>query len=197
VIARWFFPLFFFSGACALGYQVVWLRLAMAHHGVNTPIVAVVLSVFMGGISVGSLLAGALARRGAISLNARGSASPLRLYALAELAIALSGLVVPFALAAGSPFALLFDAGEAWSSLAHYLASGFWIATVLGPGAIAMGATHVRVGSALVTGWASLSLSCSSNRPTATCAENSVYRSMLASTLRHPNDDPGWLRPTA
>ncbi|KAB2962516.1 MAG: hypothetical protein F9K18_09695, partial [Thermoanaerobaculia bacterium] len=55
---RWFFPIFFLSGACALVYQVAWLRLAMARHGVTAPLVAIVLSVFMAGIAAGSLLAG-------------------------------------------------------------------------------------------------------------------------------------------
>lgn len=134
---RWFFPVFFLSGACALAYQVVWLRLAMARFGVTAPIVAIVLSVFMAGIAAGSLLAGRLARR----LAAADASLPLELYGATELAIALSGLLVPRALARGVPVAHLLGAGQEWSSLAHYLVSGAWIAALLAPGTVAMGAT--------------------------------------------------------
>jgi spermidine synthase len=52
------FLLFFFSGFCSLLYQVVWVRMAFAHFGVITPVLSVVLSVFMLGLGLGSLLAG-------------------------------------------------------------------------------------------------------------------------------------------
>jgi len=49
-----FFFFFFFSGFCSLVYQVVWLRVAMAGFGVTTPLISIVLSVFMAGLALGS-----------------------------------------------------------------------------------------------------------------------------------------------
>jgi hypothetical protein len=50
----WFFGFFFVSGFCSLVYQVVWLRLAMATFGVTTPLVSMVLSIFMAGLALGA-----------------------------------------------------------------------------------------------------------------------------------------------
>lgn len=134
---RWFFPVFFLSGACALVYQVVWLRLAMAAYGVTAPMVAIVLSIFMGGIALGSLLAGAAARRGArapVSL-------PLRIYALVELVIALSGVAVQQWMGHGLTLGARLGAEGEWASLSHYAVAGSWVALLLLPATTAMGAT--------------------------------------------------------
>src|SRR5260370_12843495 len=56
------FLLFFCSGFCSLLYQVVWVRMAFAHFGVITPVLSVVLSVFMLGLGLGSWLGGKWAR---------------------------------------------------------------------------------------------------------------------------------------
>src|SRR6185295_19399226 len=81
-----FFGLFLVSGFCGLVYQVVWLRIAMAQFGVTTPMVSIVLSVFMAGLALGSWGAGRIARR----LRGSRPATLLRLYAAAELVIATS-----------------------------------------------------------------------------------------------------------
>lgn len=60
---RWFYGFFLASGFCSLVYEVVWLRLAMAKFGATTPSVSTVLAVFMGGLALGSWLAGRVARR--------------------------------------------------------------------------------------------------------------------------------------
>ena len=52
------FALFFLSGFCGLLYQVIWVRLAFSHFGVITPVLSVIVSVFMLGLSVGSWAAG-------------------------------------------------------------------------------------------------------------------------------------------
>ena len=52
------FGLFLASGFCGLLYQVVWLRLAFAAFGVITPVLSIVLSVFMLGLSLGSWAGG-------------------------------------------------------------------------------------------------------------------------------------------
>ena len=58
-----FFCFFFLSGFCSLVYQVVWLRVAMADFGVTTPLVSMVLSVFMAGLALGSWGGGVLVGR--------------------------------------------------------------------------------------------------------------------------------------
>jgi spermidine synthase len=136
-IMGWYFAFFIVSGFCSLIYEVVWLRLAMAAFGVTTPLVSIVLSVFMAGLALGSFGGGRLARR----LETGNPSIPLRLYAVAELAIGFSGLAVPSQLAWGA--ALLATAGQGvdWNSASYYLASGGWITLTLLPYAICMGAT--------------------------------------------------------
>lgn len=50
--SRWFFLFFLISGFCSLVYEVIWLRLSMAKFGVTTPMVSIVLSVFMAGLGL-------------------------------------------------------------------------------------------------------------------------------------------------
>ncbi len=138
---RWFFAFFAVSGFCGLVYQVVWLRLAMAAFGVTAPIVSVIVSVFMAGLALGSVGAGRLQQR----LAKAGPAAAVRAYALAELAIALSGEVVPAGLAWGRN---AISAGG-WGSLGHYLAAGAWATLVILPFCVAMGATYPLAMSAL------------------------------------------------
>ncbi|HYW41616.1 MAG TPA: hypothetical protein VE959_02090 [Bryobacteraceae bacterium] len=130
--SRLFFLFFFFSGFCSLVYQVVWLRVAMAAFGVTTPLISIVLSVFMAGLALGSWGGGRLVRRS----GKRPAAFFVRVYGATELAIGVSGLVVVRLLGAGR--GLL--AGS-WGSAGHYLASGSWIALVMLPFCTCMGAT--------------------------------------------------------
>jgi spermidine synthase len=78
------------SGACALVYQVAWLRLLRLVFGGSTAASATVLAIFMGGLGLGGLLLGRYADR---------HPRPLQLYARLELGIA--------ALAALSPLLIL------------------------------------------------------------------------------------------
>lgn len=134
---RWFFAFFFVSGFCSLVYEVVWLRLCIAKFGVTTPMVSIVLSLFMAGLGIGSWLGGSFIRRHP-NLSA---ATLLRLYGALELVIGISGLVVPALMNAG--YALVRDAGTgvAWGSSLYYLASGAWVSLALLPWCTAMGAT--------------------------------------------------------
>ena len=52
------FLLFFVSGFCGLLYQVVWTRLAFASFGIIMPVLSVVISLFMLGLSLGAWLGG-------------------------------------------------------------------------------------------------------------------------------------------
>jgi predicted membrane-bound spermidine synthase len=128
------FLLFFCSGFCSLVYQVVWLRLAFAHFGIVTPVLSVVLSVFMLGLGAGSLLAG---RWGPV-LAQRLKVSPAALYGCAELIIALGAPAVPALFALGER--LLLQVGAA--SSAEYLAlSAAAITLTILPWCLMMGAT--------------------------------------------------------
>jgi len=137
------FVCFTISGACSLVYEVVWLRLAMASFGVTTPMVSIVLSVFMAGLALGSWLGGATARR------LGGAGNLLRVYGWVELAIGLSAILVPLGLRAGH--ALLVSSSVGFSCDAHYLASGVIIVALLLPSCTAMGAT-LPLGLAVLRG---------------------------------------------
>jgi spermidine synthase len=130
----WFFLFFFISGFCSILYEIVWLRLSMAQFGVTSALVSIMLSMFMAGLGLGSWLSGHLIRR----YGGRITFPALRLYALAELLIGVSAVLVPYELQLGR--ALLQRVGVS-SSLAYYVASGVWIALTLVPWCACMGAT--------------------------------------------------------
>jgi spermidine synthase len=131
-----FFVFFLTSGFCSLVYEVVWLRLAMAQFGVTTPLVSIVLSVFMAGLALGSWGAGRIARR----LRGSRPATLIRLYAAAELVIAASVTAVPAVLAWGRGMLSSGGAGN-WGSSGYYLASAAWVTLAILPFCICMGAT--------------------------------------------------------
>ncbi|MBL0193636.1 MAG: fused MFS/spermidine synthase [Myxococcales bacterium] len=79
-------PLLFFSGACALVYQVAWLRELRLVFGASTAASAAVLGVFMGGLGLGGIVIGKRADR---------TKNPLELYANLELLVALSAALTP------------------------------------------------------------------------------------------------------
>src|SRR5690242_20345688 len=134
---QWFYAFFFVSGFCSLVYEVVWLRLSMAKFGVTTPMVSIVISVFMAGLGIGSWAGGRFIRR----FEQSPPAVPLRLYGALELVIGLSGLLAPVMIDAG--YRLLRDTGTglAWGSSGYYLASGGWLSLSLLPWCTCMGAT--------------------------------------------------------
>ncbi len=78
--------LFFFSGASALIYEVVWGRMLVLVFGGTSYAIATVLAAFMGGLALGSYLFGRL-------IDRRGN--PLLLYGLLEGGIGVWALLVP------------------------------------------------------------------------------------------------------
>jgi len=80
----WIALVFFASGFSALVYQVVWQRALFAIFGINTEAVTVVVTVFLLGLGLGSIVGGALSRV---------VRHPLLLFALSEFGIAAFGLV--------------------------------------------------------------------------------------------------------
>jgi spermidine synthase len=86
----------FVSGACALVYQVVWVRQLLLIVGSTTAAVSTVLSVFMTGLGLGAWLFGSAADR---------SRAPLRMYGYLELGVGLYALVLPLLITASmSPY---------------------------------------------------------------------------------------------
>ncbi|HTB33710.1 MAG TPA: fused MFS/spermidine synthase, partial [bacterium] len=139
------FVFFLLSGFCSLLYQVVWLRLAFAAFGVITPVLSVVLSVFMAGLFAGTWGAG----RWIGALTRRSGWPALAFYALAELAVAAGAFAVPRLFALGQ--AALLGSGAS-DSTGYLLRSALVITAALFPWCAAMGATlpcmlaHLRGG---------------------------------------------------
>ena len=101
---------FFFSGLASLVYQIVWQRMIEKVVGGAPFAVAIVLSVFMGGLALGSWLAGRYIDRIA------SRRSLLSLYGMVELAIGLYGLLLPFLIEIVKPaYVLAYD-----SLFAHF-----------------------------------------------------------------------------
>jgi spermidine synthase len=82
---QWLSCLFFLSGFAAIIYQVAWQRELFASFGVNIESVTVIVSLFMFGLGVGSLVGGLLSRRWP-------QYAP-QLFFLCEVGIGLFGLV--------------------------------------------------------------------------------------------------------
>ena len=133
----WFYAFFFISGFCSLVYEVVWLRLAMAKFGITTPMVSIVLSVFMAGLGLGSWAGGIFVRR----FDRSAAVRPLRLYALVELLIGLSGFLAPLTINAGARALTSAGTSLVWNSSSYYFVSGAWIMLALLPWCACMGAT--------------------------------------------------------
>ena len=134
----WFFLLFFISGFCSILYEIVWLRLAMAQFGVTSALTSIVLSMFMAGLGLGSWGTGRLIRiyEGGHGGSVRIPA--LRLYALAELLIGISALLVPYQFWSGRQLLERLAVSSSWS---YYLGSGICVALTLVPWCACMGAT--------------------------------------------------------
>lgn len=130
----WYFIFFFISGFCSVLYELVWLRLSMAQFGVTTAMVSIVLSVFMGGLGIGSWASGRWIRRSGGNLGFPA----LKLYAAIELLIGVSGILVPYELGLGR--SVLERLGST-SSAEYYVVSGIWVAFALIPWCALMGAT--------------------------------------------------------
>src|SRR5882724_12278307 len=78
---------FVFSGTTGLIYEVLWARMLGLVFGATTLAVSTVLAAFMGGLALGSALAGRLSAR---------IKRPLRTYGWMEVGVASYALLVPF-----------------------------------------------------------------------------------------------------
>ena len=100
-----FAALFLISGAAGLIYEIAWQRLLEQHFGVTMTSVTLIVSAYMAGLGLGSLVGGRVA------VNFKNT---LLLYGILEVGIALFG-VVSFNVIqwigqsmAGSPYVLVF-----------------------------------------------------------------------------------------
>ena len=134
---RFYFLFFLSSGFCGILYEFVWLRLAMAQFGVTTALVSIVLSTFMAGLGLGSWAAGILVRR----YDDKIKFPPLRMYALIELLIGISALLVPLELRLGHRLLTSTAQQTAESSFTYYLVTGICLALILFPWCVCMGST--------------------------------------------------------
>jgi spermidine synthase len=133
-LKRTLFAMFVLSGFSGLVYQVVWVRMALASFGVITPVVSVVVSVFMLGLAVGSWAGGRWIERSFAATRL----SPIAFYGGTELFIALGALVLP----------RLFVLGRSWllpvegvDSATYLVLSAVVIAIAVFPWCFFMGAT--------------------------------------------------------
>jgi len=95
------YGLFFVSGACGLVYEVIWVRQLGNVFGNTVYSASLVTAVFMGGLGIGSYLAGGWADRRAREVPA----APLRAYGVAELVIAAAAAALAFVLPRAGPLA--------------------------------------------------------------------------------------------
>lgn len=81
----WVCVVFFLSGFPALIYQLIWQRALFAIYGINLESVTVVVTAFMLGLGIGSVVGGAISKRRNVPL--------LALFGVVEFGIGLFGLV--------------------------------------------------------------------------------------------------------
>ena len=122
------FLLFIGSGCAALIYEVVWYQSLSLIVGSNAISIGVVLGTFMGGMCLGSLL---------LPRYVNAQEHPLRLYAKLEAGIAVSSLIILFAL----PYVGGLYTSIGGSGFTGLLARGLFCAICLAIPTILMGAT--------------------------------------------------------
>jgi len=124
--------IFVVSGAAGLIYEVVWARQLVLVFGNTTQAVSAILTGFFAGMAVGSIVGGRVADR---------VRSPLRLYGLLEIAVAVVALATPV-LFAGVREAYRSSYGSLAGSPTALLAVRYGLALVaLAPATVLLGAT--------------------------------------------------------
>src|ERR1017187_2267379 len=131
---RVLFFLFFLSGFASLVYPVVLTRMAVSGFGIITPVLSVVLSVFMLGLAIGSWAGG----RWIPVLTKRTGFSAAFFYAGWELVIGVGAFAVPKLFAVGEQ--LLLASGET-DSFRYLALSALVLAASILPWCVCMGAT--------------------------------------------------------
>jgi spermidine synthase len=128
------FILLLISGFCGLLYQIVWIRLAFTAFGIITPVLSVVISVFMLGLAIGSWAGG----RYIAGLINRTGWSAIVFYGFMEFLVGIGGLIVPYLFSFGQT--LLLPAGD-FDSFKYLFFSAVILGTAVLPWCLFMGAT--------------------------------------------------------
>ncbi|MFQ6047938.1 MAG: fused MFS/spermidine synthase [Phycisphaerae bacterium] len=129
--------LFFFSGAAALSYEVVWQRRMMLVFGASAPAISAVLTAFMAGLAIGSVLFGRWADR---------LVNTVRTYAVVELGIGLSALAMPALLdVAGAAYVWVYRTYAPSPAIYNLVRFALCVAVLLIPTTL-MGATVPLMG---------------------------------------------------
>ncbi|MBI4832117.1 MAG: fused MFS/spermidine synthase [Candidatus Lindowbacteria bacterium] len=108
-----FFVLFFFSGLCALVYEVTWTRRLTLIFGNTVYSVSTVLVAFMGGLAFGSVWFGRFVDK---------RQDPIKTYGWLETGIGVSALFIPLALSVLNPVYRVLYEGAGASSFVMTLA---------------------------------------------------------------------------
>jgi len=132
---HWIVPLFFCSGFSGLLYEILWVRQLTTLVGGSAFSVSIVLTVFMGGLALGSALASRFADR--IEQNAQ----LVLIYGLLELAIGVYGLLFTSLASLLRPFYGFLYSGLHTSFLIYNLLSGLLSIILLMLPTTLMGAT--------------------------------------------------------
>lgn len=115
-------------------YQVIWVRLAYSAFGVISPVLSIVVSVFMLGLALGSWIAGEWIK----AAKDKFSCSAISVYALVEATVGLGAFCVPLLYQIGSK--MLLSVGES-NSTSYLVLSALIICLATLPWCMAMGAT--------------------------------------------------------
>lgn len=124
--------LLFFSGACALTYQVAWFRELRLIFGASTAASAAVLAVFMGGLGIGGAVLGKRADK---------AKNPLELYALLEIGVAILAALTPLFVRIAERVYLGLGGSEVLGATGATITRIVLSVLVLGPSTFLMGGT--------------------------------------------------------
>jgi len=126
---------FFLSGFSGLIYEILWTRMMVKIIGSAPFAVSIILSIFMGGLGLGSYLAGRIIDR------VKQPLALVKLYGLLELLIGVYALLVPPLLAAFKPLQTILYNGLYDQFMVYNLVTFMISAVILGLPVICMGAT--------------------------------------------------------
>ncbi len=127
--------MFFLSGFSALIYQVLWVRMLTKYVGGSAFSISIVLTVFMGGLALGSIIASRFVDR------VKEANGLILLYGLMEAVIGLCGILIPVLILFFEPlYRVLYSAFYEQFLVYNVLASLFSVVILLIPTSL-MGAT--------------------------------------------------------
>jgi spermidine synthase len=136
-------PLFFLSGMSGLIYEVLWVRAFANYFGSSVLSASLVTAIFMGGLGLGSYLAGGFIDR----RSSKDRMAPLRFYAYAEAIVGVLGVLVCLVLQYSESVSVAFSSyvldENGWYvlSFASHLLRYVFASVMLAPVCILLGGT--------------------------------------------------------